>query len=119
MSCECIQLNSFGQCDETISFELGESNANKLLVFNITGRSERIYQISGIETDSQGKATIETSNLVPSYLSIHSRNKYKVWFQELDTETDKLNDVNINETGKSCFEFEVKQIIASQILETP
>lgn len=119
MSCECIQLIGFGQCDETISFELGESNAEKMLVFNITGRSERIYQISGIETDSQGKATIETSNLVPSYLSIHSRNKYKVWFYELNQDTGNLDNIMINGTDKSCFEFEVKQIIASEILETP
>lgn len=119
MSCECIQLNSFGQCDETISFELGESNANKLLIFNITGRSERIYQISGIESDDTGRSTIDASNLIPNYLSIHSKNKYKVWFYELNQENGNLESVTINEYGKSCFEFEVSQIIVSEILETP
>ena len=100
--CECVAIDGFGQCDTHISFDLGILNAEKELIFNITGRSKRIYQLE-ITTDADGIATINTGNLIPGYLSIYSKNKYKVYFQDKATK----ESIEIRNTGKLCFEFPI------------
>jgi len=102
MACECIQLVGFGQCDSHISFDLGILNAEKELIFNITGRSKRVYQLE-ILTDEDGIATINTLNLPGAYLSIHAVKNYTVFFQDKTTKADIL----IRDTNKTCFEFPI------------
>lgn len=100
--CECLAIDGFGQCDTYISFDLGILNAEKDVIFNITGRSKRIYQLE-ITTDGDGIASINTGNLTVGYLSIYSKNKYKVFFQDKTTK----EPIQIRNTGKYCFEFPI------------
>ncbi len=101
-NCECLQIDGFGQCDSYIDFDLGVLNAEKELIFNITGRSKRIYQLE-ITTDGDGIASINTLNLPVAYLSIHSVKKYKVFFQDKSTK----EFISIRDTNKTCFEFPI------------
>lgn len=103
--CECVQLSNFGQCEEFLRFDLGALNYDSELVFNITGRSFRIYRVS-ILTDENGIAIVPTSSLPSAYLSTHSKSKYKVWF-----ENSLGEKVSIKDTKKDCFEFSVSSII--------
>jgi hypothetical protein len=104
-NCICVKVDNVSQCEEVLTFDLGILNAERDLKFNITGRSKRIYQID-ITTDSDGIASVDLESLPVGYISIHYLGFYEVYF------TDSENQrVEIKDTGKSCFEFKVSDIL--------
>lgn len=103
--CECISIDKISQCEEVLSFDLGVLNAELDLKFNITGRSKRIYQIE-VTTDADGIADVNIENLPIGYLSVLFKGIYQVYFT--NSENQK---VEIRDTNKSCFEFQVLENI--------
>lgn len=103
--CECVQLSNFGQCEEFLRFDLGILNAELDLKFNITGRSKRIYQIE-VTTDADGIVEVNIESLPIGYLSVLFKGIYQVYF------TNSVDQkVEIRDTDKSCFEFQVSDIL--------
>lgn len=105
-NCECVQGNSISVCTEFMQFDLGVLNADKELTFNITGRSKRIYAIQAL-SDEDGFVNIPTENLPAGYISIFSTKKYKVWFEDEDSQSLQIKD-----SGLFCIEFSAKSIIS-------
>lgn len=105
-SCDCLQISNINQCAETLDFDLGMANADITVIFNITGRSKRIYQI-GVATDSNGEVSIPTGVLPNGYLSVFTVGKYKVWFN--DSESGEILIIDGNEN--TCIEFKASSII--------
>ncbi|MBK9936668.1 MAG: hypothetical protein IPP05_21775 [Cytophagaceae bacterium] len=104
-NCNCVNVDNISQCEEVLTFDLGILNAELDLKFNITGRSKRIYQID-VTTNADGIASVELETLPVGYISIHFPGLYEVYF--IDSENQK---VEIKDTGKSCFEFKVSDIL--------
>lgn len=103
--CECVAIDKISQCDEVLSFDLGILNAELDLKFNITGRSRRIYQIDAT-TDADGIAEVNIETLPVGYLSVFHKVSYTVYFTNSNNER-----IEIRDTNKSCFEFQVSDII--------
>jgi len=101
-NCECAQIADVNQCADNLIFELGIEFAEVDLIFNITGRSKRIYRIA-ITPNEDGTAIIPTSMLPVGYLSVHTAGKYKVWFDNADT----------NEIILTCYEFRANSVLNS------
>ena len=103
--CECLAIDKISQCEEVLTFDLGILNAELDLKFNITGRSRRIYQIE-VTTDADGIVEVNIEPLPVGYLSVLFKGIYQVYF------TNSVNEkIEIRNTGKSCFEFQVSDII--------
>ena len=103
--CECVAIDKISQCEEVLSFDLGVLNAELDLKFNITGRSKRIYQIE-VTTDADGVADVNIESLPIGYLSVFFKGIYQVYF------TNSVDQkVEIRDTDKSCFEFQVSDIL--------
>ena len=103
--CECITLDKINQCEDFLTFDLGILNAEVDLIFNITGRSKRNYQIE-VTTDADGIAVVNIESLPVGYLSTHFKGIYTVYFLNSDNQK-----VEIRDTNKSCFEFQVTDIL--------
>lgn len=103
--CECLAIDKISQCEEVLIFDLGILNAELDLKFNITGRSKRIYQIE-VTTDADGIASVSIESLPIGYLSVFYKGSYTVYFTDSDNKK-----VEIRDTNKSCFEFQVSDIL--------
>lgn len=114
--CECVAIDKISQCEEVLTFDLGILNAELDLKFNITGRSKRIYQIE-VTTDADGIAEVDIEYLPIGYLSVFFKGTYHVYF------TNSSNQkVEIRDTNKSCFEFQVSGIngiVPTEIIPGP
>ena len=103
--CECLAIDKISQCEQVLSFDLGILNAELDLKFNINGRSKRIYQIE-VTSDADGIAEVNIESLPIGYLSVFFKGSYTVYF------TNSANQkVEIRDTNKSCFEFQVSDIL--------
>ena len=103
--CECLAIDKISQCEQVLSFDLGILNAELDLKFNINGRSKRIYQIE-VTTDADGIVEVNIESLPIGYLSVLFKRIYQVYF------TNSVDQkVEIRDTNKSCFEFQVSDIL--------